>query len=81
MERLIMEDKTNWAIQQLQEKARVLERPPKKNDFDETTLSRIKAYLGPWPRALEQAGLKEKQVKETTGKKHRRNSRRGESKG
>lgn len=77
----MIEDKTNWAIQQLQEKARVLERLPKKGDFDEATLSRIKAYLGPWPRALERAGLKEKQVKETAGKRHRRNSRRGENKG
>ena len=32
-------------------------RLPKKEDFDEATRSRIKAYLGPWPRALEAAGL------------------------
>lgn len=36
-----------------------LKRLPTKDDFDEVTRSRIKAYLGPWPRALEAAGLKE----------------------
>ena len=37
-------------------------RLPKKDDFDEITRSRLKAYLGPWPRALEAAGLKEAKV-------------------
>ena len=35
---------------------------PHKDDFDESTRSRIKAFLGPWPRALEAAGLKERKV-------------------
>lgn len=47
----------------LRQKSRELGRIPKKGDFDEVTRSRIKAFLGPWPRALEAAGLKEKSNK------------------
>lgn len=47
----------------LREKYDELGRLPQKSDFDPVTLSRIKAFLGPWPRALEAAGLK--QVKRT----------------
>ncbi len=54
------EKKRQWASEQLQEKSKELGRLPKKDDFDVVTLSRIKAFLGPWPRALEAAGLKEK---------------------
>ena len=53
------EEKLQWAIDRLQEKFKELGRLPKKEDFDVVTLSRIKAFLGPWPRALEAAGLKE----------------------
>ena len=53
-----MTDKQAWATEQLQLAAASLNRLPKKEDFDEVTRSRIKAYLGPWPRALEAAGLK-----------------------
>lgn len=52
------EQKKAWAVRVLQEKARELGRLPLKADFDEVTRSRIKAFLGPWPRALETAGLK-----------------------
>lgn len=52
--------KTEWAISQLREKAEELGRVPLKADFDEVKRSQIKAFLGPWPRALEKAGLKEK---------------------
>lgn len=48
-----------WAVERLQEKFKELGRLPKKEDFDVVTLSRIKAFLGPWPRVLEAAGLKE----------------------
>ena len=34
------------------------ERYPKKSDFSEEEVSYIKAHLGPWPRALEDAGIK-----------------------
>ena len=44
----------------LQKKARELERIPKKGDFSQQEVIFIKAHLGPWPRALVAAGLKEK---------------------
>ena len=53
------EEKKLWAEELLREKHKELGRLPKKDDFDEATRSRIKAFLGPWPRALEAAGLKE----------------------
>lgn len=52
------ERKKEWAIALLQQKYSELDRFPKKDDFDEPTRSRIKAFLGPWPRALEAAGIK-----------------------
>ena len=42
----------------LKQKADMLGRLPKKDDFDEISVSKIKGVLGPWPRALEAAGLK-----------------------
>ena len=33
-------------------------RYPKRADFSEPEVTAIKAFLGPWPRALEAAGLK-----------------------
>ena len=59
----MMEDKAAWAVEQLVARQAQLGRTPKKEDFDEATRSRIKAFLGPWPRALEAAGLKEKRMK------------------
>lgn len=56
---MISEEKKVWAVELLKEKNRETGRLPKKEDFDEVTRSRIKAFLGPWPRALEAAGLKE----------------------
>ena len=56
------EEQTNWAKQQLQLKFAALGRLPQKADFDAATLSRIKAFLGPWPRALEAAGLKKRKT-------------------
>lgn len=56
---MITEEKKLWAVELLQNKCKELGRLPKKDDFDVVTLSRIKAFLGPWPRALEAAGLKE----------------------
>lgn len=52
-------EKKQWAIEMLKNKSDELGRIPKKDDFDCVTLSRIKAFLGPWPRALEAAGLKQ----------------------
>lgn len=52
-------EKQAWAVSMLQMKQAETGRRPIKSDFDAVTLSRIKAFLGPWPRALEKAGLKE----------------------
>ena len=62
-------EKKEWAVGQLQEKAEELGRLPRKYDFDDVTVSRLKAVLGPWPRALETAGLKE--LKSSGPKQHR----------
>lgn len=35
-----------------------INRFPKRSDFTETEVVAIKAFLGPWPRALELAGIK-----------------------
>ena len=53
------DEKKFLAEELLREKHKELGRLPRKDDFDEPTRSRIKAFLGPWPRALEAAGLKE----------------------
>lgn len=52
------EEKRQWAAETLRRKARQSGALPQKQDFDEVTRSKIKAFLGPWPRALEAAGLK-----------------------
>lgn len=52
-------NKKENAILMLKQKADMLGRLPKKDDFDEISVSKIKSVLGPWPRALEAAGLKE----------------------
>ena len=52
------DEKRAWAIDQLKRKYAELGRLPKKDDFDDADRSRIKAFLGPWPRALEAAELK-----------------------
>lgn len=47
------------AIQLLREKAKEVKRLPKKSDFSALEICGIKEKLGPWNRALEEAGLKE----------------------
>ena len=53
----ILENKDE-AIRLLTEKAAEIKRLPKKQDFEVGLVGAIKAQLGPWPRALEKAGLK-----------------------
>ena len=53
------EEKKAWAENLLRQKCTELGRMPTKKDFDSATCAQIKAYLGPWPRALESAGLKQ----------------------
>ena len=60
---MVSEKKTKWAADKLREKSDELGRLPQKSDFDPVTLSRIKAFLGPWPRSLEAAGLKQAKSK------------------
>ena len=62
---VIPEEKKAWAEELLRSKCKELGRIPTKKDFDSATCSRIKACLGPWPRALESAGLK--QAKDKSG--------------
>ena len=66
------DEKKSWAEELLRQKAEELGRLPKKDDFDEPTRSRIKAFLGPWPRALESAGLKEAKPVPEKSKKRKR---------
>jgi len=49
-----------WAITRLQKRAMELGRLPLKADFEEYERMKIKTFLGPWPRALEEAQLKER---------------------
>lgn len=52
--------KRQQAIDLLTNKSKELNNIPKKADFSEEEVCFIKQKLGPWPRALEEAGLKEK---------------------
>ncbi len=63
------EEKQVWAVSKLIEKQTEIGRIPHKDDFDVVTLSRIKAFLGPWPNALVKAGLKEAKPKPLKKKK------------
>ena len=45
-------------VRLLVEKSRELDRYPARADFSDAEVVAIKAHLGPWPRALEAAGLK-----------------------
>jgi len=53
------EAQIRWAVRTLKKRAEELGYPPRTADFADATRARIKAFLGPWPRALETAGLKE----------------------
>ena len=58
-----------WSIQQLRKKADEVGRLPTKADFEPIDKIRIKAALGPWPRALEAAGLKEPKQKKNPNRR------------
>ena len=55
----MQDDKILLAIKLLSDMAENLGRNPKRTDFDSETACFIKQKLGPWPRALEKAGLKQ----------------------
>ena len=46
------------ALLQRMQESLAEDRYPKRADFSEEEVEAIKAHLGPWPRALETAGLK-----------------------
>lgn len=56
----------------IQQKTAELHGFPKKSDFDQETVSMIKSYFGPWPRALEAAGVKEPDRKRLERKREKR---------
>lgn len=70
------DEKKSLAEELLRQKYTELGRIPHKDDFDEKTRSRIKAYLGPWPRALEAAGLKPVRPKTSAAKRKKAGSKR-----
>ena len=49
-----------------------LSRYPQRSDFSDREVVAIKAFLGPWPRALEAAGLKEAKIKPKKSHKRKR---------
>ena len=65
-----------------------IERYPKRSDFSDAEVMAIKAFLGPWPRALEAAGIKpkrdgdrlEKNRQKRIAAKRKRNAERKEKK-
>lgn len=69
---MTQEEKRAWAQEQLRSRQAELGRTPHKDDFDEVTRARIKAFLGPWPRALEAAGLKAMRPTQKKSKKQRK---------
>ena len=54
-----MEPSREYYIIKLKEIAEKEGRLPKKSDFSDYDVMRIKGFFGPWPWALEAAGLKE----------------------
>ena len=57
-------------VQLLCSKAKELDKLPVKADFSVEEVAKIKSLLGPWPRALEAAGLKEPKNSESIHKNH-----------
>lgn len=51
-------ERQEQCIALLRQKAQALGRLPQKSDFSPEVIGQIKNILGPWPRALEAAGLK-----------------------
>lgn len=66
-------------LQMLREVAEREKRLPKKSDFDILDVNRIKSFFGPWPWALEEAGLKSSKKEERILKNRERRKRAKES--
>ncbi len=73
-----MDEKKQKAIDMLNKRFTELGRLPKRSDFDPSKVCFIKQKLGPWPRALEEAGLKEKPLVSSKEKSKLKRQRRKE---
>ena len=74
-----MEKTKEYYIELLQRVAEKEGRLPRKSDFSDDDVNRIKGFFGPWPWALEAAGLKESKKEEQKEKnrlKHQRSRER-----
>lgn len=56
----------------IRQKTDELGRIPKKSDFDNEDVSMIKSFFGPWPRALEAAGVKKPNEERIIKKREKR---------
>ncbi len=63
-------------IAMLRDVCRRENRYPKKSDFNEHDVARIKSLFGPWPRALEAAGLTESKEDQRAQKRRLKKERR-----
>ena len=52
-----------------------LDRYPQRSDFEDREVVAIKAFLGPWPRALEAAGIKPPRDKDRSERNKERHIR------
>ncbi len=54
------------------------DRLPRRSDFEDGAVVAVKSFLGPWPRALEEAGLKEPRAgdRQEKNREKRRRARR-----
>ena len=59
-------ERQEQCIALLRQKAQALGRLPQKSDFSPEVMGQIKNILGPWPRALEMAGLKAQNTRQET---------------
>lgn len=70
------QDKRLIALTMLNQKAIELGRLPKRSDFEPQEVCLIKQKLGPWPRALEESGLKAAQSVSSAEKSRMKRQRR-----
>ena len=73
------DNKTEYALNMLKSKYSELGRIPIRSDFESSDVCFIKQKLGPWPRALERAGLKES-LKPSAADKSREKRKRAKEK-
>ena len=73
-----MDEKKQKAVDMLKKRYTELGHLPKRSDFDPSDVCFIKQKLGPWPRALEEAGLKEKPLVSSKEKSKLKRQRRKE---